>query len=245
MYVDEDEATGTPRNTFHFTQIDTDDLSAEGYTLVTLVLDQSGSVKDFARDEEKAIKAALEALHKSPRADTLMIRLIVFADGVTQVHGFKLLQDCSPASYDGILKPEGLTALFDATIDGLQAMTAWGRHLQSQNYSANGIIIVVTDGANNSGAERKPDAVAKAMKHARLSENLESIISILVGVNTGVGGCSGYLKDVDNEAGFDQYVDIKDATPDAFAKFGRFVSASVSSQSQARGSGGPSQTLSF
>ena len=45
--------------------------------------------------------------------------------------------------------------------------------------------------------------------------------------------------------GFTQYVAIADANATTIAKLGDFVSRSISSQSQALGTGGPSQSLTF
>ena len=47
------------------------------------------------------------------------------------------------------------------------------------------------------------------------------------------------------QAGVDQYVDVADATPGTLAKLARFVSHSISSQSQSLGTGGPSLALVF
>lgn len=49
----------------------------------------------------------------------------------------------------------------------------------------------------------------------------------------------------DVDAGFTQYVEVDNATDAKLAKLADFVSRSVSSQSQALGSGGPSKALTF
>ena len=75
---------------------------------------------------------------------------------------------------------------------------------------------------------------------------MESILTILVGV--GVGSYSEVQKALDefkNEAGITQYVEIADANSSTLAKLAKFVSQSISAQSQALGTGGPSQALQF
>ena len=47
------------------------------------------------------------------------------------------------------------------------------------------------------------------------------------------------------EAALTQKIDVGAATPEALAKLGNFVSESISSQSQALGTGAPSQALNF
>ena len=68
---------------------------------------------------------------------------------------------------------------------------------------------------------------------------------VLIGVNTDTGGLNQWLETFKNDAGFQQYVAIGDATEGALAKLGGFISQSISSQSQALNSGGPSKSLSF
>jgi hypothetical protein len=53
------------------------------------------------------------------------------------------------------------------------------------------------------------------------------------------------LERFQKEAGIDQFVDIGDATPQKLAKLANFVSQSISSQSQALGTGAASQQLQF
>ena len=53
------------------------------------------------------------------------------------------------------------------------------------------------------------------------------------------------LEKFKNDAKLSQFVDIGNATEGKLAKLANFVSESVSSQSQALGTGAPSQTLNF
>ena len=79
----------------------------------------------------------------------------------------------------------------------------------------------------------------------RKSEALESILSILVGVNVNDPSVSQWLKALHQNAGFTQYVELGDAKAATLAKLADFISRSISAQSQALGTGGPSQSLSF
>jgi hypothetical protein len=71
------------------------------------------------------------------------------------------------------------------------------------------------------------------------------MMTILVGVNVNDPQVSQCLKDLKDQAGFTQYVELKDATASSLAKLADFVSKSISAQSQALGTGGPSQSLAF
>ena len=73
-------------------------------------------------------------------------------------------------------------------------------------------------------------------------EDIESLITILIGINA--ADCTQELDDFRQQAEIDQYIDAGKATKGKLAKLADFVSQSVSSQSQALGTGGPSQNIS-
>jgi uncharacterized protein YegL len=228
---------------FGFSAVRIEDLLATEYTLVTVIVDRSGSTKGFQTDMEKALKQIVDACRKSPRADNLMVRIIAFDDSQQEIHGFKLLNDIAPVDYDGILSPGGMTALFDATIDGIEATSAFGKQLLDQDYDVNGIVFVITDGMENKSKLNDCHYVRQAFEKAVKGENLESLVSILIAVNLQEPDAQKALEDFNVDAGFTQFVDIGAATPQKLAKLAQFVSKSISSQSQALGTGGPSQSL--
>lgn len=231
---------------FGFSAMNPNDVRLGGseYTLVTLVIDDSGSISSKCRDMETVLKTVLESCRSSPRADNLMIRLIKFNTKHKEVHGFKLLSDINPTDYDNILIGQGGTALFDSTLDSLESMNQYGKELISQNYDVNGIIFILTDGDDNTSRMSLSD-VNKEHNRATQGENLESLVSILIGVDTGKPGLKNYLDKVKSEAGLSQFEWMGAITPISLAKFAKFVSQSVSSQSKSLGSGQASQSLTF
>jgi uncharacterized protein YegL len=222
-----------------------EDLGASEYTLVTIVLDQSGSVHGYADEMDACVKAIVETLRKHPRADNLMIRVVRFDSNMDEFHGYKLLMDCNPSDYDGVTQPGGLTALFDACYNAFAAANTYGRKLLDEEYEVNGLVFVVTDGMDNQSS-MTPAQVAKQLSDAVAGENMESMLSILVGVDhEGNPHVEQGLADFTKEAGFDQYEVLKNADADGLARVANLASQSISSQSQSLGSGGPSQTLTF
>jgi hypothetical protein len=152
-----------------------------------------------------------------------------------------------------------MTALFDGTISTTEAASNYGAALKAEDYGVNGILIQITDGLNNAGKYRAsfdgsryhPDqptyekhisVVSEAMKKPLRAEAMESYISILIGVN-----CVQYkpiLEEYHKRAGFTQpFISLEDARPETISAIGKFISTSVSSQSTARGTGGPSQSI--
>jgi len=219
------------------------DLGAAEYTLATVVVDASGSVEPFAAQLEQALKTVFKACDKSPRKDNLMFRLTQFANQVSELHGFKLLNTIQEKDYDNILQLGGSTALFDAMDEALQATGTYGKQLTSQDFLVNGIVVVITDGENNASNISDASQVKKTLQAVRRSENLESILLILVGVTNDNVSLNTYLQTVKDDSGCDQYISIGSATPGKIAKLAEFVSQSISSTSSALGSGKASVPL--
>lgn len=229
---------------FGFSAANPTTLGSTQYTIVTIVVDESGSTKPFQSDMVKALKAIVEACQKSPRADSLMIRLLAFDSNVREVHGFKPLTTCNVDSYDTALAGGGMTALYDACEDAISATAKYGETLIKNDLEVNGILFVITDGDDNKSTLTRA-TVRDSLKNAVSEKTLESLVSVLIGVNVVEPALAKYLKDFKDEVGFTQFEDIGSATANKLAKLAQFVSKSISAQSQALGTGGPSKQLSL
>lgn len=235
-----------PTGTYGYSAISLDDerIGATEYTLVTIAVDVSGSVGGFKTEMEEAIKEIVASCSKSPRSDNLMIRIVTFDTRMSELHGFKLLADCDANDYTDCLTIGGATALFDAANNAIAATNDYAKKLGDNEFDANAIVVILTDGDDNSSNEATAKTVKQTLQESVREESLESMLSILVGV--GVGGYPSiqqYLDDFKDEAGITQYVAIDNAS--TLAKLAKFVSQSISAQSQALGTGGPSQALQF
>lgn len=230
---------------FHFSGTNIGKLGASEYTLVGIGADRSGSVQGFAAEIEGCLKQSLEGCQKSARVDNLLVRLIAFNQHVTEEHGFRPLAECHLANYDGFLKPGGGTALYDAAIAVIDPLATYGKQLMDQDYTANAIAVLITDGMENGNSTHTVRDVQAAFERARKSEALESLVSVLIGINVTDSQVSSALNRFKTEAGFTQYIEAKDSSPKTFARVAGFISKSVSSQSQAIGSGAASLPITF
>ena len=258
-FTDDTQLEDYKVGTFGFTAANPEELESSGYTLADIVCDCSGSTYGFTAEMEAALKAAVQALKDHPRAESMMVRLVRFSSDVEEVHGYMLVSEINPDDYDGCLAPKGMTALIDGIISGSEAAVNYATSLVDQDIDANGIIIVITDGWNNAGKhsahfhegsyvpnkasyEKQMGIVAAALKAPIQAECLESYISILIGVNC--SQAKSTLEKFHETAGFTQeFIPLEDADPQTITKIGQFISESVSSQSEARGTGGPSQSI--
>lgn len=231
---------------FNFTGADIDELGASEYTLVTIALDETGSIRGFEQQIRDMLIAAVKACASSPRSANLMARVIRFGsqyqNGVDEIHGFQTLAEIDTNAYPN-LRGGGMTPLCDAVYSGVGAMNAYAKNLQDMDFDVNGITFVVTDGGeNDSTATMK--MVKQALEDSQKSEIMESHVSVLVGIDTGYSNVQDVLDTFKDEAGMTQFIWAGEATKGKLAKLAEFVSQSVSSTSQALGTGGPSRKIS-
>ena len=227
---------------FQFSAKRVEHLGATEYTLVTIVVDVTGSTRPFADELRKAVVTAVEACRKSPRVNNLLLRVILFSSsltsGIEEIHGFKPFKEIDTANYPQF-NPYGATNLHDAAYSSVGATNAYAKTLMDKDYLANGIVILITDGDDNVSTATV-QMVKDEMARGSLAETIESLIVVLVGIN-----CTTYkskLEQLASDTGM-QFIDAGDATPGKLAKLASFVSQSVSSQSQSLGTGGPSQSI--
>ncbi|HYJ48114.1 MAG TPA: vWA domain-containing protein [Pyrinomonadaceae bacterium] len=233
-----------PNSHYGYSATRLEDLGATEYTVVTVACDISGSTAAFTFDMESAIARIVQACKFSPRADNLLFRLVAFDDALSELHGFKLLENCNLADYGGSLRSGGSTALYDAAENAVASTISYGQKLSAGDFSANAILFVITDGMDNASklpAKKVKEALARAVRE----EALESVVSVLIGVNVQDPQASRYLRQFHVEAGFTQYVELDKADAKTLARLAEFVSQSISAQSQALGAGGASQPLVF
>lgn len=248
MATADEQIINTPGpGNFHFSAVRIEDLGATEYTLVTIVCDISGSVINFASELLQCIKTIVEASQKNPRAENLLIRLVVFNHIISEVHGFKNLSDIDVAKYEP-LQPDGFTALCDAAYDAIGATLEYSKRLVEQDFDCNGAVYIITDGMDNR-SNMTAKSIAEKCKKALGHEEIESLVTILIGLHDPNSRWSAevtsHLKDFKDDADLTEFIDVGDATSQKLAKLANWVSESVSSQSQSLGTGAPSQSLSF
>lgn len=233
------------RGGFAFTGARIDRLGSTEQTLVTVATDVTGSLMGYEAALQKMEQEAIAGCRKSPRSDNVMVRLIRFASnsrmpkGIEEVFGFTPLMDIDVAAIPPISVGGG-TPLYDAVYSAIGATNEYAKQLRDADFGVNSIVFIITDGDDNTSvATRK--MVKDEQAAAVTSESLDSHLSILIGMNTAQYG--PYLQQLKQEAGINQYVDMGDVTPQRLAKLADFVSTSVSLQSQALGTGGPSKQI--
>jgi hypothetical protein len=132
---------------FQFSHTRIERLGATEYTLVTIAVDETGSVVDFADDLRNSLITAVKACKKSPRSDNLLLRVIKFStslpNNIEELHGFKPLAEVDPQNDYPQFKPGGMTPLYDAVFSAVSATNVYAKKLTDDDFLVNGIVFIV------------------------------------------------------------------------------------------------------
>jgi hypothetical protein len=245
LMTDDMEQTNLPNGNFSFTNVRMARLLAASYTLVTILVDKSGSVEGFQADLENCVAAAVNACKLSPNKENILLRVVTFANAPEEVHGFRPLADLKDSDYAGCVQPGGSTALHETLIAAIEATRVYANKLQMQDYDVNGAIFAMTDGLNNN-PPLNPESVLAANREAVKAESLGTLTTVLIGLNDQATEMhdgqmvkiGDVLQKLHDKAAMTQYVGIADANPKELARLGKFISRSISSSSKALASGG-------
>jgi|GEM_PF-367662 len=233
---------------FSFTGTPVDKLGASEYTIVTVLMDVSGSVAGYERDLEKCIQTIVKACRKNPRADNLLLRFVTFNDYLKEVHGYVELMKINEGDYSNTVVTSGSTALYDALLNGIETTAEYAKDLDDKDIFCNAVVICITDGQENASriatiGGNALAKIAKTINTIRQSEVLESMKTILIGL---VGAYPSIQKDLDKiktDANLDEFIALGSLSVGTLAKLAGFVSHSISSTSQALNTGGPSKPI--
>lgn len=227
---------------FTFSGARISNLGATEYTLATMAVDATGSLQGHETDLRDMMVAVAESLFKSPRSDNLLTRTVTFnSGGVKELHGFKTLTGIDTTKDYPQPDCYGATNLYDASFNSIGATNVYGDQLYAQDFLVNAVTFVITDGEDNVSTTT-PAMVADEIQKAVKGEHLESHVTILIGLTTSPKSQAA-LKKFADEAKFTHFIDVGEVNKGKLAKLAGFVSKSVSSTSQALGTGGPSQAI--
>jgi len=174
------ESLNIGTSNFNFSATKIDDLGATEYTLSSVLCDISGSLGGF---EDKLLmleKALVEKYKKLPKAENIMLRLLHFNNILEELHGFKTVNSINQDDYKQI-NTRGTTALIDATYSAIGATLTYAKTLIDQDFDVNGIIFIITDGCENTSTMTM-NSIKTLINDSKKQENIESLITVLIGV---------------------------------------------------------------
>ena len=148
-------------------------MTKEGFSLIAVVMDRSGSMNMMREATIAGFNALLEDQKKQP--GTAKLYYTQFDDIYEVVHDFTDLQDMAPLTEE-TYKPRGNTALLDAI--GKTIVTVGERlaAMPEDERPANVIVVIQTDGLENASQEyREPGRIKEMIREQRERWNWQFI----------------------------------------------------------------------
>ncbi len=195
---------GTGGGAVQYSAVRPGELSEMYYTLVSVLVDITGSVRNFAADLLAALKIVVRSCENCPRVDNLLIRVAVFnaSVGLQELHGFRHYRDIDVDGDYSEFDCDGGTPLRDAIYNGVAATVAYGEQLVAMEYDVNAVVHIITDGDDNRSSVT-PGMIAAQIETARTEEKIESLQVFLIGINTGQQQIVEYLTALRKDANLD------------------------------------------
>ncbi|MCA2978190.1 MAG: VWA domain-containing protein [Myxococcaceae bacterium] len=163
-----------------------EDLTASDVTLVTLLVDASGSIAD--RGLEQAVRegqnALLDAFAGAKEKDSVLLALWTFNDEQKVLHAYVPVDEATrldARSYRG----RGATRLYDTWCDALTANVAYAQRLRDGGTPTRSIVVVLTDG-EDVGSKRGSRECA-ALSRDLLASELFTLAFVGVGKDVDFG----------------------------------------------------------
>jgi uncharacterized protein YegL len=126
-----------------------DDLNTDDVTLLSVLLDMSGSMEGVRSEVIDAFNQMTRALHDSKARDSILMSCWTFDDAPHLLYSHTPI-DSAPDLTRKTYTPSGSTALYDATLDAFTGLVGYGQDLRNAGIRTRCIVVVLTDGEDNS-----------------------------------------------------------------------------------------------
>jgi hypothetical protein len=139
-------------------------------TLITVILDRSGSMSRIKSDMEGGFDTFIKE-QKSDKADSVKVNLYQFSDYCSLVYANKPINQVPKLS----IQPSGWTALRDAMGRAIDEVGAGLANLSESERPSRVVFVIVTDGEENKSTRYSIEKLASMVKHQQEKYNWEFI----------------------------------------------------------------------
>lgn len=141
-----------------------------GYTHILMVVDKSGSMQPLISDTIGGFNKFL-ADQKAASGEATM-DVVLFDTTYTFLCKQTKIQDVAPLS-DTTYVPQGYTALLDAVGRGISETTKWISDMPEDARPSKVVVVIITDGAENSSREYKKAGINDMITRQRAEHGWE------------------------------------------------------------------------
>jgi hypothetical protein len=138
----------------------------QDYTHITVILDRTGSMESIRDDTIGGFNTFLEQQKAEPGMATLTLVQFDTQDPYEVIHKFKPIKEI-PALTRETFVPRASTPLLDALGRGINDLEACIGQLKEEDRPARVVLVIVTDGQENSSREFRKDQIEKMVKEKR------------------------------------------------------------------------------
>ena len=144
----------------------------DNFIHVCFVIDESGSMSGTEADVIGGFKRVIDE-QKANSAGTCSVTYYTFDSDVKQLYMGKDIKDVE--YIDDKYRPGGCTALFDAVGTAIDEVGKWLDGMKEEDKPEKNLIVVMTDGGENSSKEYSASKVKEMIKHQEEKYNWEFI----------------------------------------------------------------------
>jgi len=138
----------------------------QDYTHITVILDRTGSMESIRDDTIGGFNTFLEQQKAEPGMATLTLVQFDTQDPYEVIHKFKPIKEV-PALTREMFVPRASTPLFDALGRGINDLEACIGQLKEEDRPARVVVVIVTDGQENSSREFRKNQIEKMVKEKK------------------------------------------------------------------------------
>jgi len=212
------------------------ELGATETTIVVYVVDASGSMTEVASAVRDSVKEAAEAYKETKQAAAMTLTFLAFNESDWVAFANKPVEAITDADIQ--YSAGGMTALYDAVLDAISGAMVYEEQLMRSGMTTKVIVVVFSDGADNSSIRGTPKNIKTIADKLLRSEEKGNWTLAFVGFHTYEERLHGTdYRAIAKGMGFPNILEI-DLTGDAYARrhtlrqVGQLVSKSVIRKSQ-------------
>lgn len=135
----------------------------QDYTHITVILDRTGSMESIRNDTIGGFNAFLNKQKEEPGTATLTLVQFDSQDPYEIIHRFKPIEEVPELTRETYV-PRSRTPLLDALGRGINDLESCLAELKEDDRPSKVVVVVVTDGQENSSQEFRKDQIEKMVK---------------------------------------------------------------------------------
>jgi hypothetical protein len=143
-----------------------DGLDTADATLVSIVLDMSGSMESHRQTVIDAYNAMMTALAGAKAAGSILVSTWAFSDTATLLSSYEAAPR-KPKLDKALYAPNGMTALYDAVLAAMTGLVTYGQRLWDEGVPTRRVLFVLSDGGDNSSKAKAHEVRTAARALAR------------------------------------------------------------------------------